>query len=213
MSQFTYLRTVLICDGTSDAALEHPFRWLLRRHGFQGHLDFHVAPPNSDSSHQIEPRIRLVIQQWKPDVLLIHRDGESQGFDKRFQEIEAAFINLPKERWIPVIPVRMLETWLLFDAQAIRIAAGNPNGKVDLALPTNLNRLETIVDPKRKLFDALKTASELSGRRLQKFVPHRHRHLVAEEIADFSPLLSLPAFGDLSKHVQKLVETTLPVES
>jgi hypothetical protein len=205
-SNYPHLRTVLVCDGTSDAALEHPFRWLLNRHGFAGNLDFQVVPPSQNTSHKLARRLPEVLKQWRPDVLLIHRDAESEGFAARYYEIQSAVPLLPAVQWIPVIPVRMLESWLLFDPQAIRIAAGNPTGKSSLSLPSKISQLEAIPDPKQRLFEALKIASEKKGRRLQKFVPQRYRHLVAEEIGDFSQLLVLPAFKEFSDHVEKLVK-------
>ncbi len=87
----------------------------------------------------------------------------------------------------------MTEAWLLLDEQAIRSAAGNPNGKIDLKI-RRIHTLENLPDPKQVLFDALKLASGLSGRRLEKFRPDEHRHLVAERIDNFLPLRKLSAF-------------------
>lgn len=50
MPNSKHLRTVLVCDGKSDAALEHPFRWLLKYHGFSGTLDFQIVSPSADES-------------------------------------------------------------------------------------------------------------------------------------------------------------------
>lgn len=138
--------------------------------------------------------------------MLIHRDSENQKYHARLLEIETALKNLNVANWIPVIPVKMLESWLLFDERAIRLAAGNPRGTKKLLIPRKISQMDTIPDPKQVLFEALRTASEFSGRRLQKFNPSQYRHIVAEEILDFTPILKIPAFNEFSKSVKQLVE-------
>lgn len=207
MLKMNHLRTVLICDGKSDAALEHPFRWLLKHHGFTGTLDFQVVHPSAAESHKLEQRLLNAVENWTPELLLVHRDAENQKYATRLAEIQIAIEKFNIESWIPIIPVRMLESWLLFDEKAIRLAAGNPRGKSKLKIPTKISQLEKISDPKKILFDALRTASELNGRRLQKFIPDRYRHIVAEEISDFSAILNLPSFGEFSKNIKDLIGT------
>ena len=96
-----------------------------------------------------------------------------------------------------------LEAWLLIDQSAIRRAAGNPNGTVDLVLPP-IGQLESITDPKECLYDLLKAACELGGRRLKKFKPFRLVRLIAENISDFSPLRQPSAFRRLETDVRQL---------
>jgi hypothetical protein len=87
----------------------------------------------------------------------------------------------------------MQEAWLLIDEWALRCAAGNPNGAIPLAMP-RVDRLETIPDPKQVLHDLLREASELKGRRRQRFNPRTHAFRLGELIGDFAPLRALPAF-------------------
>jgi len=93
----------------------------------------------------------------------------------------------------------MTEAWLLIDESAIREASGNPNGRTPLALPRTRD-LEKLPDPKELLYELLRQASELSGRRLAKFKPDECVHRLAELIDDFSPLCGLPAFKLLQKN-------------
>jgi hypothetical protein len=97
----------------------------------------------------------------------------------------------------------MLEAWLLFSEDSIRKAAGNPNGKVSLNLPS-LRRLEDRPDPKRDLHDALRIASELHGRRLKKFRPRQAFWRVVEFLDDFSPLRSLSAFAAFEESIRQI---------
>jgi len=89
----------------------------------------------------------------------------------------------------------MLESWLLCSEEAIRIAADNPSGENPLNLPA-IGHVESTPDPKELLFDALRGASELSGRRLTRFRVEQRRHRVAELIEDFAPLRSLTSFQE-----------------
>ncbi len=143
------------------------------------------------------------------DLLFIHRDAERKQHDVRVAEIRQAVdgaqeildekqLSLP--RHVCVIPVHMLEAWLLFDINGIRQAVANPNGKIPIQLPP-LNRLESLPDPKSTLYELLRTASELHGRKLKKFRPQTSVHRLAECIDDFSPLRKLPAFQSLEKEI------------
>lgn len=97
----------------------------------------------------------------------------------------------------------MTEAWLLFDEPAIRLAAGNPNGKIPLDMP-QISIIEEIPDPKEFLFQMLREASGLSGRRLKKFNTGECRIRITELISDFSPLRQLSAFQRLEIDILRL---------
>jgi len=100
----------------------------------------------------------------------------------------------------------MTESWLLSDLSAIRSAAGNISGKVDLKLPSK-KQWETQANSKAILFDALIAASEKSGRALKKFNPEKERAFVARRTRSFSTLRGLSAFDFFeSKLIEKLRE-------
>ena len=97
----------------------------------------------------------------------------------------------------------MLEAWFCFDECAIRNAAGNPNGKSPLGLPS-LKRVEARPNPKEDLQKALLAACELSGRRLKKFNTSAAFWRIVDYIEDFSPLRELPAFLAFEKSIKSL---------
>jgi hypothetical protein len=102
------------------------------------------------------------------DLVVIHRDSDGNPPERRRGEIAEAVDEVsPGLAHVPVVPVRMLEAWLLLDQAAIREVAGNPNGKVALRLPKPA-RAESAADPKALLKQAIATASEEKGRRLEK---------------------------------------------
>jgi hypothetical protein len=96
----------------------------------------------------------------------------------------------------------MQEAWLLFDTRAIREAVGNPKGSARLHLP-QLSHLEEIPDPKSRLYDLLRAASEFHGRRLKRFNPAKYVYHITECIRDFSPLRELSAFQRLESDIER----------
>jgi hypothetical protein len=153
--------------------------------------------------------MRTALDLYPCNLLFVHRDAEGLPLEMRRDEILKAFKGVAYGALpvVCVVPVRMTEAWLLFDESAIRMAAGNPDGRVNLALP-RLERCEEIPDPKALLHEALRTASELTGRRRKKFRPDVQVHRLADLVDDYSPLRRLPAFraleGDLQAAVQRL---------
>lgn len=123
-------------------------------------------------------------------------------------EIDTAIMELRDEIIQPhicVVPVRMTEAWLLFNEQAIRHASGNRHGEETLNLPS-LRDLETLPNPKTLLFEFIRKASGLTGRRLERFPVRFHAYRVPEFISDFSPLRRLPAFASLEGDIRNLIE-------
>ena len=208
MRSMSPLRYTLLTDGPSDACLVHVLNWLLLQ--FPGAVRRGFIAQYADAKHLpavsegLAVRMRAAANVWPCDVLFVHRDAERVPLEERFREIRAA---APPECPPPlaVVPVRMTEAWLLIDEAAIRKAADNPHGTVDLALP-KLNALERIADPKAVLRDALVLASEKSGRHRDRFSQRLASRVqrVAELIGDFSPLRSLRAFRAVEEQVRHL---------
>lgn len=191
----------LLTDGSSDRVLKPVLEWLLRHCGCASavvtwaELRTLPSPPTS-----LTDRIARAVELYPCEVIFVHRDAEGASLKQRRQEIEEACA----EQALPhvcVVPVRMTEAWLLFDEAAIRRAAGNPAGHAPLALPP-LREVERLPDPKEQLYEALKTASELAGRRRKSFAPDRAAHDLVSYVESFEPLLQLDAFQRLERDVR-----------
>jgi hypothetical protein len=161
------------------------------------------------SPRKLADRIARAVDLYPCDLLFVHRDAEKVSLEDRIDEIQVAFIEASLQgrmpRHICVVPVRMQEAWLLFDEAAIRRAAGNPNGKQILQLPP-LARLEKLPDPKAVLYDFLREASGLEGRRRKRLEVSALAVRVADFIEDYTPLRALPAFQALQLAVQEAVQ-------
>lgn len=202
------LRHTLVSDGATDANLIPIIDWTLKliggvklSEGVRAEFGRLPKPPNG-----LADKLAKAIELHPCDVLFVHRDAEKQSPESRVAEIRDALAALPRKIQPPavaVVPVRMLEAWLCFDEIAIRNAAGNPNGRAPLGLPS-LKRVESRPDPKEDLRKALLAASELSGRRLKKFDTAAAFWRIVDCIENFSPLRELPAFQAFEQSIRSL---------
>lgn len=147
--------------------------------------------------HSVLEKLRAVREFGDDyDLIVVHRDADRFSVDDRKEEIAKAVAEeWPGHPHIAVVPVRMLEAWLLLDEASIRQVAENPNGRTRLALPKG-GTAERIADPKKLLKDTLVTASGYTGRRLdgfQKRFPH-HRHKLLERLDPHGPVAQLPSW-------------------
>ena len=208
----TELNLTLLADGSSDAALIPILTWALRQRMPTSAMQAEIADlrrlPNPP--RDLSGRIQEALHLYPCDVLFVHRDAENQDPEFRYREIKEAIESLDpwiaRPRYVCVVPVRMQEAWLLIDPAAIRRAAGNPNGTAELELPA-AGSIESIPNPKERLYDLLKAASELCGRRLKKFRPDRRVLLPAEYVSDFLPLRQLPAFRRLEADIMEIASS------
>lgn len=208
------LKYILIADGSSDNILKSVIDWTLDANypklPVKGYwVDFRPMPKKV---YTISEKLALAKQLYQFDVIFYHRDAETTDIkiiNQRKQEIIEE-INDPEtnRKTICVIPIKMMESWLLFDIEAIKKAAGNRHYKGNLELP-QIKRIEQEKQPKELLHQLLKTASGLKGRNLNKFNPHFATHLVADNITDFSPLRQLKAFQIFEQDLKTVIDNVL----
>lgn len=195
----TALRITIVGDGSSDANLQPIIDWLIKDRFPACAYEIAYAHQLHTDGMALQKRMSAAIALYPCDILIVHRDAERVEIDIRYREIEEAIaaerVELPV---VALVPVKMTEAWLLFDEAAIRSAAGNPNGKVPLKLP-KAKDVEKVQDAKTLIFEALKTASELNGRRMANFNVRQARNRVAGLIKDFSSLRHLSAFSHFEK--------------
>lgn len=199
------LKISLVTDGPSDVVLLPIITWLLHEYLPLYSIQPTWADMRPYRCRDLKQKIWLACQYFPCQILFVHRDAEAQPLEQRYDEIMEAVSQIGNKMEVPivcVVPVRMQETWLLFDIKAIRWAAGNPNGRIPLQLP-HRDRMERM-DSKDELHKLLKAASELSGRRLSKLDISQCSRRIPDIIEDFSPLRELPAFQRFETH---LVET------
>lgn len=190
----------LAADGTSDRVLLPLLDWSLREQRMSPIVSQWADFSRIVRQPSLADKLRVAVELYPCDVLFVHRDAEGQAPELRRIEISNAVAG-NDVRHIPVIPVRMTEAWLLADEQAIRAAAGNPNGAEDLNLP-DVRRLEDVPDPKQILHNALVLATGLNARRRARFRVAERVYLIPNYIDDYSGLNTLAAFRALQENIR-----------
>ena len=178
--QITY---TVVADGGTDRLLVPIIEWAIHR----------LDPEVDILEPEFEKRIGSVSEffgSYKHTTMLVfaHRDAESSDVEDRLSEFGEV-----SEKVVPIVPVRMSETWLLIDGSAIARAA---DSTVPVSVPPP-NRLEQIADSKTELEQLLlKAAGSPTGRRGKTFKRSmtERRVNLASLIKDYSPLETLDAF-------------------
>ncbi len=125
------------------------------------------------SSAITAPTQDAIIENWKECGVVslrpfVHRDAEKEPHQVRVAQILEAVDEASISSVVPpavcVVPVRMLEAWLLFDEPALRRAAGNPHGQQPLKLPPSPSlRNYPIRKPSCTLFSKKRADSKVVG--------------------------------------------------
>lgn len=207
------LKYTLIADGSSDKTMLKIIKWsldnlypTLPNEGSFADFRFLPNPPKG-----LMGKVKSALILYPYDIVFIHRDAEttnSKIIEQRYNEIRVEIGEVEFDKTICVVPIKMMEVWLLIDKVAIKKASGNGNFSGEIILPT-IKNLENQNQPKMLLHNLLADASGLKGRNLKKFNPDRAVHLVAEYIEDFSPLRQLVAFQAFENELRRVVDNYL----
>ncbi|MBT2897831.1 DUF4276 family protein [Streptomyces sp. McG3] len=191
-------RVLFIGEGSSDNGLVPHIESIGVRKG----LDVSVTVPDFGllrlpTGHSVPDKLRAArALGGSYDLAVVQRDADRGPAQDRKDEIEKAVDSeWPDLRHVAVVPVRMLEAWLLLDEVCLRQVAENPRGRVGLNLPKGV-AAETIADPKQLLKDSLARASEYKGRRLAQFQKRfsQHRLRMLELLDPEGPVTCLPSW-------------------
>ena len=202
------LRYTLLTDGSSDKTLLNIIKWSLDNiypqlpcTGKFADLRHLIKPP---SAGDVVHRVKVAENLYPFDILFYHRDAENYDKDiiqKRKNEILGKVEEQLMTKIVCVVPITMMETWLLIDHDAIKKASGNRNYTSNIELPA-LSKLESIKDTKAILHQTLLKTSGLKGRREKMFNVYQAVHLVAENIKDYRPLRELSAFREFENDLK-----------
>lgn len=204
-------RALFVAEGSSDT----PIGGHIEDIAFDRGIEVQVSAPDlSRLSPPVGARVVDKIARaldLSPDcrLILVHRDADGSDFAPRVAEIHQAVAAVrPDLRHVAIVPVRMTESWLVVDEQAIRAVAGNPGGRMPLGLPSP-TRAEAVADPKALLRAALSAASGHSGRRLRDFARDfcHHRRQLIERLDRTGPVAQPPSWQRFVGDVGKALDT------
>lgn len=202
------VRFVLLSEGSSERPLIGPLQNLFvtlgaaSAEGSAPDLGRLPRPPG----RTVGEEARFVVEHLpEVNVVVVHRDADNVGADVRRAEIERSTVGLPVHV-VPMVPVTMLEAWLLLEEDELRRVAGRPNGGTPLDLP-RASEAERIRDPKARLQAALLGASETTGRRRQRFALEfgRQRAQLVESLDLCGVVAQLSAVVALTNDVREVL--------
>jgi hypothetical protein len=202
---------ILICEGSSDEALNQHLKSLLVECGVDEATgeapDFRGLPKSI--SRDIESKLRFIQKnEQHADLVFIHRDADSTDPEPRYKEISLGIEKAEyKSYWIGIVPVQATEAWLLINEDAIRRVSGRPNGRIPLHLPS-LGQIEGLTKPKELLFNAILQASESSGRKLARIERKKHilRTKLISELQVGRELTNLSSWKRLQEDILSFVK-------
>lgn len=147
--------------------------------------------------HSVEAKLVAALAlEPEANLVFVHRDSDARTGTARYTEIEAAITACGCDRQVVcVVPIQETEAWLLLDEMAIRRAVGRPRSTVQLGLPQP-NAVQQVASPKERLQNALKLASEATGRRLDRIRRDfpQHRRALLQDLSITGPLEHVPSW-------------------
>jgi hypothetical protein len=209
------IRFVLTGEGSSDLRLVEHIQTILIDEGFSevsGEIpDLGLFRPAVGRSVR-DKLVALVRYYPHADVIFVHRDADNVGAAVRDAEISGACEGVVElDRIISVVPVTMLETWLLADTEAIKRVAGNSGHRGVINCIPATRRLEDARDTKQILMDALCEASGTQGARLGKF-KKRFSEMRARLTVDLDPngpVQELPSYQVFRQKISNYAQAKL----
>lgn len=201
---------VLVAEGSSDRSMVRHIETLCIDAGAEEVSG--IAPDFSRLAgvgRSLPDKLHAAIElEPSANLILVHRDADSRDHRPRRDEIRDAVQTVDLERpSVAVVPVQETEAWLLLDESAIRRVAANPNGHVALNLPMP-PAVERLARPKEVLQRALIAASELSGRRLDRFKNQfgAQRRMLLEFLPIGGPLEQVDSWTRLRADIRAVID-------
>jgi hypothetical protein len=204
------LSGLFLAEGSSDLPLAEIVESIFLDKGIRLTLsspDFTALKVKKDVRSQVDAGMQL--SGGAPvNVVVVHRDADGDGMDRRVQEIQTATNHLTESAVVGIIPVRMTEAWLLLDEQAIRQVAGNPKGSTPLNLPT-VREAERVADPKALLFEVIMRAANVTGRRRERTARrfNQNRRQLLERLDRAGPVCSLKSWQAMVDRIDEVIES------
>lgn len=213
-----YLSLALYGEGPTDLRFNSP---ILRRLAEQLCLDhgrvpidvgplIHLTHPrpfrDAPLREQILESARLAEATFHG--LFIHADGGGDPVRARAERVQPASELIATTLYdgashtVGVVPIRETEAWALADGDAIRAAFGTSLGNAELGIPEHPGDVESILDPKEALQNALDVALGLGRRRMRRSVDYLEA--IAERVL-LERLLRVPSFAQVAEDLRHLL--------
>lgn len=161
-----------------------------------------IIEPDHDVSKREDKILSVAKKAAGYHAIIIHADADhpdrNRAFEERFQpgyeqvkrirQIEQVCENL-----LPLIPVQMIEAWMLADVEALRNIIGTNLTAEQLDLPTRTHTIEDNTNPKQTLQAALKKA-QLNRPKRRRSIDWEDLHTSLAKQINLEKLINLPSY-------------------
>lgn len=161
-----------------------------------------VLRPVKQRSHE-EAILRAAQLAVNYHLLFIHADADDVTAERAYMQRIEPGLGLVQSAadsgiavchyLVPVIPVQMIEAWLLADAEAVSDVVGMPFVLVQKSLPLRAHEVEALADPKAQLEQVVRQAQAARPRRRRNTVLSDYYEPMAYRLR-LEKLRRLPAF-------------------
>lgn len=117
-----------------------------------------------NSGRFIDSTLRVASEAGWSNVLCIHVDADERTPNHVYEhKIKPCLVEMDKKKdvvkeIVPIIPVQMTEAWMLIDINLLIEEIGTDLEVARLGLPSQVNQIEKIADPKKRITDAIRQA-------------------------------------------------------
>jgi hypothetical protein len=204
---------ILIAEGSSDLRLVEHIERILIEEGFE---EARGEAPDLGRFQQpigttVKEKLQAVVKYFpSAEIVFIHRDADNAGVEARRGEIMAAALGvISMDKIVPIIPVKMLETWLLADRELISRVAGGRDPQTELSSLPPIRQLESKSQTKSILQDALCEASGLKRDSQLSAFRKRFSEMRARLVLDLDPdgpVRQLSSYKTFRESIRQVVQ-------
>ena len=166
-----------------------------------------VIKKHPDISERDKSILRAAHDAYGFHTLIVHADADGptrdEAFRYRFEPgnrlVQACTENVCKHI-LPIIPVRMIEAWMLADIDQFGKALGTKISQQELALHSRAKHVESYHDPKAVI-----------DRIIQQTYPDKPQHwgrIRGQLYADLAPMIRLSRLNDVPAYQQFIYDLT-----
>ncbi len=166
-----------------------------------------VIKKHPDIAHRDESILRAARDADGYHALIIHADADGptrdEAFHYRFEPgntlVQACTEKVCKDI-LPIIPVRMIEAWMLADLDQFRNALGIKMSQQELGLHSRAKQVESYHDPKAVIDRVI--------RQTYPDKPQRWGRIRGQLYADLAPMIRLSQLNDVPAYQQFVSDLT-----
>ena len=209
MGNYVFLNICLYTEGTTDIRfLENIVQQTYERAAIQAYgeidIELHVITIDKTGlnfTQQVLKAAQKAKQEYGATIICVHSDADSSSIDNtlntKFVPAQRCLLEQENDSCsrilVNLIPVHMMEAWILADKQLLKQQIGTTLSDTDL----NLNKdPESISNPKQAIENAIRIAR-------QNIVKRRRRNLgIGELYAPLGQLINIDQLMDLKSYRQ-----------